>query len=238
MPGVEGCGCVRPVGAGAGHGTVSGRDRRRGASRAARAAKPVAALARSQVSAGPVGAETGSRMKYFSRVLRYLRPHYPLAVLSVLLMVLGALVGLLLPWPLKVLVANALGAQPMSTVLAWASGGSKSNLLVVAVVAGFLLAVLQHALPVFDNYVNTKIDQNIVLDFRSELFQHAQRLSLAFHDQRRSGSLIYAINYQADAAARLIMAVPPLVTSALSLIGMLWVTFLIDPVICLMSLSV
>jgi len=38
---------------------------------------------------------------------------------------------------------------------------------------------------------------------RSDLFRHAQRLSLAYHDQRRSGMIIYAINSQADAAARL-----------------------------------
>ena len=75
-----------------------------------------------------------------------------------------------------------------------------------------------------DNYVNTKIDQSMVLDFRSDLFQHAQRLSLAFHDQRRSGMLIYAINFQADAAARLVMTIPPLAQSVLTLVGMFWIT--------------
>src|SRR5206468_1024839 len=134
-----------------------------------------------------------------------------------------------------------LSGQPMPPTLAWLIGPmaeSRMSLLVLTVVAGFVLVLVQNVLTVVDSYVNTKIDQHMVLDFRSELFQHAQRLSLAFHDQRRSGMLIYAINYQADAAARLVMAIPPLVTSALSLVGMVWVTFLIDPVVCLMSLSV
>ena len=51
------------------------------------------------------------------------------------------------------------------------------------------------ALNVLHNYVTTKLDQYMVLDFRSDLFRHAQRLSLAFHDQKRSGMLIYAINF-------------------------------------------
>lgn len=154
-------------------------------------------------------------------------------------MILGALVGLALPWPLKVLVDNVLQGQPMPRALSGLPGASDKPVLLAATVAtGFLLTILQYALSVFDNYVNTKIDQNMVLDFRGDLFQHAQRLSLTFHDKRRSGALIYAINFQADAAARLVMVVPPLVTSALTLIGMLWVSFLIDPVLCAVSLSV
>src|SRR5207244_1652144 len=75
-------------------------------------------------------------------------------------------------------------------------------------------------------------------DFRSDLFEHAQRLSLTFHDQKRSGMLIYAINAQADAAARLVMAIPPLAQSVLTLVGMLWVTYLIHPTLAAISLAV
>jgi ABC-type multidrug transport system fused ATPase/permease subunit len=78
----------------------------------------------------------------------------------------------------------------------------------------------------------------MVLDFRSDLFQHAQRLSLSFHDRRRSGMLIYAINSQADAAARVVMTIPPLAQSLLTLIGMLWILFVMDPLLALLSLAV
>ena len=101
-----------------------------------------------------------------------------------------------------------------------------------------MLVLVQNGLSVLDSYVNTKIDQSMVLDFRSDLFRHAQRLSLAFHDQRRSGMLIYAINFQADAVARVIMAIPPLAQSALTLVGMVWVSYTIDPTLSLLSLIV
>ena len=45
-----------------------------------------------------------------------------------------------------------------------------------------------------NNYVNTKIEQNMVLDLRSDMFAHAQRLSLAFHDERQTGQLMSQIN--------------------------------------------
>src|SRR5206468_128006 len=134
-----------------------------------------------------------------------------------------------------------LSGQPMPPTLAWLIGPmaeSRMSLLVLTVVAGFVLVLVQNVLTVVDSYVNTKIDQCMVLDFRSDLFRHAQRLSLAFHDQRRSGMLIYAINFQADAVARVIMAIPPLAQSALTLVGMVWVSYRIDPTLSLLSLTV
>jgi ABC-type multidrug transport system fused ATPase/permease subunit len=172
------------------------------------------------------------------RVLHYLRPHWKLAIFSVFLMILGALIGVVMPWPLKFLVDNVLNNEPLPESLASVLGSDRATLLVIVVVAGFLLAFLHNALTVLDNYVNTKIDQSMVLDFRSDLFQHAQRLSLTFHDQKRSGMLIYCINAQADAAARLVMAVPPLAQSCLTLLGMLWVTYLVHPTLALLSLTV
>jgi ATP-binding cassette, subfamily B, bacterial len=177
-------------------------------------------------------------MRNAIRVLRYLKPHWRLAAVSVVLIVLGALFSLLMPWPLKFLIDNVLQDQPLPPWLAGLLGDDRVTLLFAAVAAGVVFVFVHHGLTVLDNYVNTKIDQSMVLDFRSDLFRHSQRLSLAFHDQKRSGMLIYAINFQADAAARLVMAVPPLAQSALTLVGMFVVTCAINPTLALLSLTV
>ena len=180
-------------------------------------------------------------MKYFPRVLRYLRPYWRLAVLAVVIMVAGALVALLVPWPLQVLVDNVLGSKPLhprlASLLGWFAA-DRFRLMITIVVAGFLVVLLQDLLNVVGNYFNVLIEQNMVLDFRSDLFQHAQRLSLAFHDQKRSGMLIYAVNFQGDAAARLVMVVPPLAQSAITLVGMFWIVYHIDHTLALLSLTV
>src|SRR5207344_942526 len=126
-------------------------------------------------------------VKLLPRVLRYLRPYWRLASFSVLLIILGALFGLLMPWPLKFLVDNALQGEPLPSWLAPLLGDDRMVILVTAVAAGLVLTLIQNGLTVLDNYVNTKVDQSMVLDFRSDLFEHAQRLSLTFHDQKRSG---------------------------------------------------
>lgn len=180
-------------------------------------------------------------MKYLPRVLHYLRPYWHLAVVSVALIALGALASLLAPWPLQFLVDNVLQNQPLPAVLARFLGPEppgRFGLLIAAVTSGVAVTLLIHGLTVLDNYVNTRIDQSMVLDFRSDLFQHAQRLSLAFHDQRRSGMLIYAINSQADAAAKVVMTIPPLAQSVLTLVGMFWILFVMEPTLALLSLAV
>ena len=48
-----------------------------------------------------------------------------------------------------------------------------------------------------NHYLGAKIEQNMVLDLRSDLFAHVQRLSLTFHDERQTGALMSQINIQA-----------------------------------------
>ncbi len=180
-------------------------------------------------------------LSYVVRVLRYLHPHRKLAAASVLVTVLGALATLLAPWPLKLLVDNVLERHPLPSSVAHVLGTLGDNrieLLIAAVLFGLLVALLTNGLQVINNYVNTKIEQFITLDFRSHLFLHTQRMSLAFHDRRRSGMLIYMINTQGDAPAGLILTLPLLGESALTLLGMFWISFRMDWQLSLVSLAV
>jgi ATP-binding cassette subfamily B protein len=180
-------------------------------------------------------------VKYFRRVLHYLRPYSKLAVASVVPTVLAALAGLLAPWPLKILVDNVLGAHPLPPVLARLFGAlaeDRFTLLVLAVGTGLGVTLLENSLNVLNKYMQTRLEQNMILDFRSDLFQHAQRLSLAFHDQSRAGTLIFAINFQGQAAPGLVMVIQPLAQSVLTLIGMFWILLHIHGQLALLSLTV
>jgi ATP-binding cassette, subfamily B, bacterial len=179
-------------------------------------------------------------LNYVTRVLRYLRPHWRLAVASVVVTLVGAMAALLAPWPLKIVVDNVLEKHPLTSVLGRfpALAHDRVELLLVAVAGGLCIALLTNGLTVINNYVNTKIEQFITLDFRSHLFLHAQRMSLAFHDRRRSGMLIYMINSQGDAPAGLIITIPMLAESALTLLGMFYISFRMDWQLALISLAV
>ena len=51
--------------------------------------------------------------QYLPRILPYLRPYRRLAAVLVALIVLSGAAELLAPWPLKILVDNALGDHPL-----------------------------------------------------------------------------------------------------------------------------
>jgi ATP-binding cassette subfamily B protein len=180
-------------------------------------------------------------MKYLRRVLPYLRPYRRLAASSVVLIFVGGLAALLTPWPLKILVDYVLPGKTLPyglDVLFGPLAGNQVALLAVTVILSFVISVLVHSLTVVDNYVNTKLDQRMSLDFRTDLFEHSQKLSLAYHDQNRTGNLIFAINSQGDAVSRLIMTIPPVAQSAISLIGMTWICWSMDRQLTLIALTI
>jgi ATP-binding cassette subfamily B protein/subfamily B ATP-binding cassette protein MsbA len=151
------------------------------------------------------------------------------------------LVSLLTPWPLKFIVDNVLGDQPLPGPIAALMQFRPDNrpaVIAVIACAGFLVVLMQNAVTVLSSYVNTRLDQSMTLDFRSDLFQHVTHLSLASHDRRRSGMLIYAINSMADGVPRAVMAVPPLAQNALTLLGMFAVSLWIDWRLALLSSTV
>lgn len=180
-------------------------------------------------------------MKYYLRVLPYLKPYWPLAIISMTMTMLMAVVSLIEPWTLKILVDSVLGDVPLPAFFSTLLGSPADDrlfLLISVVIAGFVIRLAQNAATVAGKYFDTKIEQCIILDFRADLFAHAQRLSFAFHNRRQVGSLIYAINSEANAAAGILMVIPPLMQSVCLLAGMFYITFRIDSALALLSLTI
>ncbi len=144
------------------------------------------------------------------------------------LILINSALGLLAPWPFKFLIDYALSdRKPPAWLLAWI-GPDNFRLRLLYACAGTEIAIifLHQLLMVWQTYLETRIEQCIDRDFRSRLFAHAMDLSLAYHDNRRSGMLIYIINSQGGAVASLLMTLPALLESVIMLIGMLIVLFM------------
>jgi ATP-binding cassette subfamily B protein len=179
-------------------------------------------------------------LAYFRKIFRYLRPYWIFACGSALVALLSAGVGLMSPWPMKILVDSVLGQEPLPRMLHFASPllADKSLLLILTVAAGLAITLGVNLLAVATSYLNTKLDLAMTLDFRGDLFQQAQRLSMAYHDGARSGMVIYVINSMAGAPTGLVMALLPLVQNMLTLAGMFWISFRLNANLALLSLVV
>jgi ATP-binding cassette, subfamily B, bacterial len=72
---------------------------------------------------------------------------------------------------------------------------------------------------------------------RSEMFDHAQKLSLAFHDTESKGILMYRINNQAAAMGQIVTQLPVVAQNLLTVIGMAYISVRINPLLALLALG-
>jgi ATP-binding cassette subfamily B protein len=173
------------------------------------------------------------------RILPYLKPYWRLAILVVVLTLLAALFSLLLPWPLALMFDSVIGDNPLPPVLEPVLGRVGTlPLLALLAVGSVALAATQGLFGVLEEYISTKIDQYMTLEFRSDLFRHAQRLPFAYHDQRSTGQFVAMINLQAQSAGNIIVAIPPILQSVATLVGMLIVALSINVKLTLLVMSV
>ena len=174
--------------------------------------------------------------KVLPRILPYLKPYRKLAVISVILTVVTALLALAQPWPLAFTIDSIIGdkSAPGFTQI---FGSSTAALIAFAVIATLMLTLLSGGIEVWNEYLSTKIDQWMVLDLRSDMLAHAQKLSLAFHDTESKGILMYRINNQAAAMGQIVVQLPVVAQNLLTVIGMAYISFRINPLLALLALG-
>ena len=173
------------------------------------------------------------------RLFPYLKPFKGLVAGSIALSGVAILIGLAEPWPFAFIIDSVLGNHPPPAwVTQLARTHDRYQLLIFAALAGLVLVAVRNAMSVFHEYVNTKLHQRLVLDFRSDLFAHAQRLSVSYHDATPTGQLMSQVNNLPDQAGNLLIGIPPLVQSVLTLFGMFVIAVKLDPVLALLALTV
>jgi len=181
----------------------------------------------------------GSRSwKHLRRVFPYLRRYWHLSAVSVGLMLAGVAVSLAEPWPMAFLVDTVLGRKAAKGWVAHLFSHGAHALIVAAAIFGLVLALASNCLNVVTEYVSTKLDNRLRLDFRRDLFRKAQQASLSYHDTHRAGYFAQNINTHTTALGRIVVEIPALAQSVLTLIGMFVIALRLDPLLALLSLAV
>jgi len=143
---------------------------------------------------------------------------------------------------MKVVIDSVLGNHPLPRTIAallpaWISL-NKSFLLIVAVAAGFGLRLVISGLRIQGTYLSIAMRQRILLALKSDLFQHLQRQSFTFHDNRRLGDSLYRVNTDAYCIDDIVSSFPPLLTSSFTLIGMFCIVLTLDWQLALLASAV
>ncbi|HMG75963.1 MAG TPA: ABC transporter ATP-binding protein [Pyrinomonadaceae bacterium] len=176
------------------------------------------------------------------RITDLLFPHWFTLTLAFIAVIGESVTDLLEPWPLKIVFDYVFGSKRMPGWLAGVVGligTDKFSILNFAVLAVLLIAIFGALSSYLEKYLTTSVGQWVMHDLRRVLYSHIQRLSLSFHDQKRTGDLISRVTSDIDAVQSLISSVLlGMLVNVLTLVGMVIVMFYLNWTFTLIALMV
>ena len=168
--------------------------------------------------------------KLIKRILLQVRAYWPHLIGLFFLNLIAAPIALLKPFALKILIDSGFGSQPVPNFIAFFfhSNYEFSFSVVVAISASMVIfvALIENIYGLVVWILETFTGEKMVLNFRTQLFNHIQRLSLIYHDQKGTSDSLYRIQYDSmSIRSFLINQTSPLLSSFITLLSMIAVMF-------------
>ncbi|WP_433262428.1 ABC transporter ATP-binding protein [Actinosynnema sp. CS-041913] len=144
-------------------------------------------LMRSAMAAS--GAPKGVRRGTFRRVVAFARPHRAKLVVFLLLTVVSSVLAVSTPVLAGRVVDAIVGGRDVSVVV-W----------LAVVIAG--IAVVDAGLGLVERWQSSRIGEGLIHDLRRAVFEHVQRMPIAFFTRTRTGALVSRLNNDVIGAQR------------------------------------
>jgi ATP-binding cassette subfamily B protein len=159
----------------------------------------------------------------------------------IVLILVGAGLTALIPWPMKLIVDYVFTGEPVPEYLAWLStlggAGTAGALLAWLAASTLLLFAADRGVQVVKAYVESGVANRMTYSLGGELFDHLQRLSLRFHYRQRSGDLVRRVITDSGCIRELVIgAFIPGLTSIASLLIMFAVMWHLNPALSAIAL--
>ena len=115
------------------------------------------------------------------RVLGFAKPYTAALVLFLVLIVIDALVGALNPLLTRAIINELVGAK-------------NSTVVVELAVAMAGLFIFDAALGLWERWISSRVGEGLIFDMRNKVFNHIQRMPIAFFTRTQTGALISRLN--------------------------------------------
>lgn len=153
-------------------------------------------------------------MNLYLRLLKYIRPYMHRLMMAILCTIMASACNLYLPWIIKDVVDKVLVQKD-------------TFMLYVIAISIVVIFIIRGLFFYGQSYLMSWVGQKVVIDIRGEIFRKLQRLSLAFYDKNKTGTIMsYVTNDVAALQTAMVEKAVELVTEGLVLIGsivaMLW----------------
>ncbi len=130
-------------------------------------------------------------------IAELLRPYRGWLAIVLLATAIETAMGLAAPWPLKIVLDNVIGAHEppawLRDIASWMPLHGAMSIAAAAALGGVIIAVLGAIASYVDNYYTESVGQWVANDLRVRVYRHLDRLSLAYYDTHRTGTLLSTI---------------------------------------------
>ncbi|MBA8824535.1 ATP-binding cassette subfamily B protein [Saccharopolyspora lacisalsi] len=159
------------------------------------------------------------------RIARYARPYIGVIVPFLLLVAVAAVLGVVTPLLFKAIIDNGIVPGDIGVVV-WLS------------VATAGVALLEAVLSLLQRWYSARLGEGFIYDLRSEVFDHVQRMPVAFFVRAQTGALVSRLNNDVIGAQRaLTSTLSSVVSNVLSLVLVLGTMFVLSWKITLIALA-
>jgi ATP-binding cassette subfamily B protein len=160
------------------------------------------------------------------RMVQFARPYRRILAWFLVLVVVDAVIGVVNPLLFRSIIDNGIPEK------------NKSLILGLALVAA-VLAIADSGLSIAIRWVSAKVGEGLIFDMRSKVFEHIQKMPIAFFTRTQTGALISRLNNDVIGAQQAFTdTLSSVVSNLISVTLVLIVMFLLSWQITLISLII
>ncbi len=159
------------------------------------------------------------------RIWRFVSPYRTMLGLYLLAIIAGAVVGAVPPLLVKRLIDHAIPKHDLSSV----------NMLAAGMVA---LAFVSTGISLLNRWFGSAIGEGIIYDLRTSLYDHVQRMPIAFFTRTQTGSLMTRLTNDVLDAQNAVGTVASILSDIFTLVVTLVFMFRLSPSITMLALLV
>jgi ATP-binding cassette subfamily B protein len=160
------------------------------------------------------------------RMVQFARPYRRILTWFLVLVVVDAVIGVVNPLLFRSIIDNGIPEK------------NKSLILGLALVAA-VLAIADSGLSIGIRWVSAKVGEGLIFDMRSKVFEHIQKMPIAFFTRTQTGALISRLNNDVIGAQQAFTdTLSSVVSNLISVTLVLIVMFLLSWQITLISLII
>ncbi len=172
-----------------------------------------------------------------------LKPHQTQLWFGLLAITGESVADVLGPWPLKIVLDDVIGHKGghgwLMRFVYRTAGTTSQRILLFACVAVLIIALLDAICTYGEKWVTTTVGQWVTHDLRRRLYSQVQRLSLAYHDQSKTGDLISRVTSDIDSIQTFIVSgLLSIIVDVATIVGMIAVLFYLNWRLTLIAMTV